>query len=90
MHLRRHRHPQEPRRGSLRPQEAQLGAREEGHGRQDSARVAAYPRPRAGARRAGQGRRARERGTQGRRVRPGLPGADGDGERPVLLAQALP
>lgn len=34
--------------------------------------------------------RARERGTQGRRERPGLTGADGDGERPVLLAQALP
>lgn len=31
-----------------------------------------------------------KRGTQGRRERPGLPGADGDGERPVLLAQALP
>lgn len=26
----------------------------------------------------------------GRRERPGLPRADGDGERPVLLAQALP
>lgn len=33
------------------------------------------------------GSRARR---QGGRQRPGLPGADGDGERPVLLAQALP
>lgn len=30
-----------------------------------------------------------ERGAQGRCKQPGLPGADGDGERPVLLAQAL-
>lgn len=64
--------------------------RKEGHGQLNVARVAAHPRPRAGAQRVGQGRRARERGTQGRRKRPGLPGADGDGERPVLLAQALP
>lgn len=54
------------------------------------ARVAANPRPGEDAQRVGQGRRARERGTQGQRERPGLPGADGDGERPVLLAQALP
>lgn len=66
------------------------GTREEGHWRQDSARVAAHPRPRAGPRRAGQGWRVRERGAQGRCKRPGLPGADGDGERPALLAQALP
>lgn len=52
VHLRRHRRPQEPGRGSLRPREAQLGAREEGHGRKDSARVAAHPRHRAGAWRA--------------------------------------
>lgn len=43
-----------------------------------------------GPRRAGQGRRARERGAQGRCERPGLSGADGDGERPVLQAEALP
>lgn len=69
---------------------SQLGAREESHGRQDSARVAAHPRPRAGARRAGQGGRSRQRGAQGRCERSGLPGADGDGERPALVAQALP
>lgn len=46
--------------------------------------------PQAGVRRAGQGRRTRERGARGRRQRPGLPGADGDGERPVPLAQRLP
>ena len=84
------RNPQEPGRGRLRPREAQLGAHEESHGRQDSARVAAHQRPRAGALRAGQGGRSRQRGAQGGRQRPGLPGADGDGERPVLVAQALP
>lgn len=89
-HLRRHRRPQEPRCGRLRPREAQLGAREEGHGRQDSARVAAHPRPRAGPRHAGQGERSREQGAQGPRERPGQPGPDGDGERPVLLSEALP
>ena len=82
----RHRRVQEPGRGRIRSQEAQLAAREEGHGRQDGARVAANPRPRAGPRRAGQGRPARERSAQGQCKRPDLPGADGDGERPVLLA----
>lgn len=62
VHLRRHRHPQEPGRGRLRPRKARLDAREEGHGRQDSPRVATHPRPRAGPRRAGQGGRVRERG----------------------------
>ena len=57
---------------------------------QESARVAVRPWPGAGPRRAGQGRRARERGAQGRCERPGLPGADGDGERPVLLAILMP
>lgn len=52
--------------------------------------VTAHPRPGENPRRAGQGRRTRERGALVRRERPGLPGADGDGERPVLLAQALP
>lgn len=71
------RNPQEPGRGRLRPREAQLSACEESHGWQDSTRVAPHPRPRAGARRAGKGGRARERSAQGRRERPGLPGADG-------------
>ena len=35
-------------------------------------------------------RGARERGAQGRCERPDLPGADGDSERPVLMAEALP
>lgn len=43
-----------------------------------------------GQRRAGQGRWARERGAQSRCERPGLSGANGDGERPVLPAEALP
>ena len=84
------RNPQEPGLDRLRPREAMLSAREESHGRQDSAHVAAHPRPRAGARRAGQGGRSRQRGAQGGRQRPGLPGADGDVERPLLVAQALP
>lgn len=67
-----------------------LGARKEGHGQLNVARAAAHPRPGEGAQRAGHERGARERGAQGRRERPGLPGADEDGERPVLLAQALP
>lgn len=32
----------------------------------------------------------RRGGAQGRRQRPGLPGADGHGEQPLLLAQAVP
>lgn len=90
MRLTRHRCPEEPRRGRPRPREAQLGACKEGHGQLNVARVAAHPRPGEGAQHVGQGRRARERGTQKRRERPGLPGADGNGERPVLQAQAIP
>lgn len=52
--------------------------------------VAAHPRPREGAQRVCQGRRARERGAQGRRQRPGLHGADRGAKRPVRLAQVLP
>lgn len=46
--------------------------------------------PGYGARRASQGWRGRERGAQGKRQRPSPPGADGDSERPVLEAKALP
>lgn len=66
------RNPQEPGRCRLRPREAQLGACKESHGRQDSARDAAHPRPRAGARRSDQGGRSRQRGAQGGHQRPGL------------------
>lgn len=38
------------------------GAREDGHRRRNCARVAAHPRPGEGTQRAGQGRRARDRG----------------------------
>lgn len=86
LYRRRHRRAQEPGRGRIRSQEAQLAAREEGHGQQDGARVAADPRPQAGTQRAGQGRPARERSAQGQCKRPDLPRADGDGERPVPLA----
>lgn len=64
--------------------------RKEGHGQLNVARVAAHPRPGEGAQHVGQERRDRVRGTQGRCERPGLPGVDGDGGRPVLLTQALP
>ena len=38
------------------------GARKDGHRRRNCARVAAHPRPGEGTQRAGQGRRARDRG----------------------------
>lgn len=60
VHLRRHRRPQESRRGRLWPREAQLSAREEGHGREDSAWGAADSRPGEGFQRAGQERRTRQ------------------------------
>ena len=56
-----------------------------GHGQLDVARVAAHPRPGAGVQHVGQGRRAREQVTRDRCERPGLPEADGDSERPVIL-----
>lgn len=73
-----------------------------GRGKPSSARVltafnghiaeggAGRPRQGEGARRADPRVGLRREGAQGRRQRPGLPGADVHGEQPLLLAQAIP
>lgn len=90
LHSGRHRRAQEPGRRGVRPRKAQLGEGAGGARRAYRRGEPGRPRQGEGARRADPRVGLRRGGAQGRRQRPGLPGADGHGEQPLLLAQAVP
>ena len=89
LHRRRDRRAEEPRRRRLRARQAVDRPHQGRPPPAHQAGLAHSPRQGEGPQRAGSRREVHRRGVQGRRARSRLPGMHGDGEQPVLLAEAL-